>query len=476
LQLSNIATETRESLLKVDKEKIGPCEYALTIEVEPERLQQPLRQAARRLSRRRPLPGFRPGKAPYHMVERTYGKELIFDEMLANLGNALYQEALEQGQLEPYARAEFEIVELEPLILKITVPAQPEITLGDYHTINVAQSPVAVSEEEVAEVLADIQDEQALWVPVERATKMGDQVLLDAVGTSDDGHKVEQNSLTLEVSEEIVPAGFGQNLVGIKPGETKEFDAEYPADFQDEDMAGKTVHFHATVKAVKEKELPALDDELAQSLGRHKTLDELRADIREKLRVRKETEAEDAAIEESLRALVEQATVEYPAIAVEHELNTMQQALAGRLEQRGFTMDGYLHTTGKTVAQWREETRPQAETRLERALVLSKFAEAEGIKVEEEETRQELDRLSSSFGERADDVKAALSTGESLLSIANEVYRRKALEHLLGIATGKAKPRATPPEGERTAADGGEEIMPQDDKSNVEQSTENTDS
>jgi len=452
--------------LKVEKEKIGPCEYTLNIEVEPDRLQQPLRQAAQSLTKRRPLPGFRPGKAPYHMVERIYGKELIFDEMLTRIGNELYQEALEQSQIEPYDRAEFEIVQPDPLILKVTVPARPEITLGDYHAISVSQAPVTVSEGEVDQVLAQIQDEQALWVPVERAIKMGDQVLIDAAGTTDDGHQVEQQDLTLEVSEEITPPGFGQNLVGIEPGESKEFDVEYPADFRDEDVAGKIVHFHVTVKAVKEKELPALDDELAQNLGQHETLDQLRADIQEKLREHKETEAKDAAIEEALGALVEQATVEYPAIAVEREIDAMQRSLTDRLEQRGFTLDGYLHTTGKSLVQWREETRPQAETRLKRALVLAEFAEAEGIKVGKEEIKQEVDRLSVSFGEQADAAKAALSTGESLRSITNDVYRRKALEQLLGIAT-KQGPGST---------DGEEETTPEDNRSLAEEGTATSDS
>lgn len=449
--------------MKVDKEKMGPCEYTLSIEMEPERLEQPLRQAARRLSTRRPLAGFRPGKAPYHMVERIYGKDLIVDEMLSIIGNELYKEALQQSQLEPYDRAEFEIAQMDPLILKVTVPAQPEITLGDYSTISVPLAPATVSKKEVNEVLAQIQDEQALWVPVERATKMGDQVLIDALGTTDRGKKVEQLDLTLEVSEEITPPGFGQNLVGIKAGESKEFDVEYPADYHDEDLAGKTVHFHVTTKAVKEKELPALDDELAKSLGRHESLHELRADVKEKLRERKETEARDAATEKALGALVEQATIEYPTVAVEHEIDSMLQTLANRLGQRGFTVDGYLHTAGKTPAQWREETRPQAETRLKRALVLAKFAEAEGIKVEEEEIKQEVDRLSLSFGERADAVKATLSTGEPFLSITNDVYRRKALEHLLGIATKQKQPRPS---------NGGEETGSKEDEGNAEERPE----
>jgi len=425
--------------LKVSKEKIGPCEYVLNIEVEPERLQEPLRQAARRLNKRRPLSGFRPGKAPYQMVEHMYGKEPIFDEMLGRIGNELYEEALKQSELEPYDGTALEVVQLEPLTLKLTVPVQPQVTFDDYHKIRVKQKSVRVRKTEIDKALAQIQEDNALWVPVERAVKMGDQVLIDAAGTTDDGNKIEQQDLTLVTSEDMAPPEFGQNLVGIKPGESKEFDSEYPADFRDEKVAGKHVHFRVTVKSVKEKELPALDDELAQTFGPYETLAQLQTKIKEELRERRKAEVKDAAIDEALDALLEQATLEYPAIAVEREIDDMIQASTDSLKRQGFTLEGYLSMSNKTMAQWRDEMRPRAEKRVQRALVLAEFAKAEGIKVEAKEIDQEVDRLSLPFGERADAVKATLSTGQPLRSISSDVYRRKALEHLLAIASGQAE-------------------------------------
>mgnify|MGYP001086815718 CR=1 FL=1 len=455
--------------MKVSKEKIGPGEYVLHIEVEPERLQEPLRQAARRLNTRRPLSGFRPGKAPYHLVERIYGKELIFDEMLEQIGNELYQEALQQSQLDPYDRASFEIVQLEPLTLKVTLPVQPQVTLGDYHEIRVDPKPVSIEEAEIQEVLTQIQDSNAIWVPVEHAVQMGNQVLLDALGKAEDGSTVEQKDLTVEVSEEMTPRGFGQNLEGLKPGESKEFDVEYPVDFRDKDVAGKRVHFQVTMKAVREKELPALNDELAQSVGSYETLDQLRAEIQEKLRERKKVEAKDAALDEALDTLVKQATLEYPAVAVEREIDALIETFTDRLKQQGFTLDGYLNMVKKTPAQLRDETRPQAEERLKRALVLAKFAEAESIKVDKEEIDREVDRLSLSFGERAQAIKATLGTGQPLRSIASDVYRRKALEHLLTMVTPSAVSRDD--QAELSEQPGQAETAPQDTESKAEEST-----
>jgi trigger factor len=278
---------------------------------------------------------------------------------------------------------------------------------------------------------------------------MGDQVQIDALGTSDDDQRIEQQDLILELSDEVTPAGFAESLVGAASGETKEFDAVYPDDYRDADLAGKTVHFSVTVQAVKQKELPDLDDGLAQSLGDHDSLADLRDDIRQKLLERKEAEARDAALQEALDTLVEQATIEYPPVALEHEIDAMQRTLNERLEQNGFTLEGYLHTTGKTLAQWRLEARPQAEARLKQALVLSKFAEAEEIRVSKEDLTGEVDRVSAQFGDQADSVKEALAAQDSLLAMTNDVYQRKALSRLLGLATGEEEPDPTTPGGDK---------------------------
>jgi trigger factor len=268
---------------------------------------------------------------------------------------------------------------------------------------------------------------------------MGDQAVIDAIGTSDDGRDLEQTDLTLEVTENLMPSEFREYLLGIKPGENKEFDIEYPEDFRDADLAGRHVHFNVSVKAVKEKELPALDDELARSMGEYETLDALREDIRAKLLERKEKETRDAAVDAALDALAEQANLEYPAIAVEHELDAIIQSVANRLSQQGFTLEGYLYTTGRSLEQYREELRPDAETRLRRSLVLTQFAQAEGIQVAKADIEREVDQVSAEFGEHADAVKTALSEGEAFRSITNSLFGRKVLDHLLAVATGQVE-------------------------------------
>ena len=431
--------------MEVTTEKVGPCEFVMSVSVEPERLAKPLRQAARRLGKRRPLPGFRPGKAPYEIAERAFGKAAIYDQMLNDKGDELYQEALAEAQLEAFAPARFEIEQLEPLVLHITVPTQPQVTLGDYGQIKVKLAKPRVSKKEVTQVLDKMREDSALWVPVERPTAMGDQIVIDAQGKADDGHEIEQNDLTLELTEALMPTQFRENLLGIAPEESKEFDFQYPDDFRDADLAGKSFQFHVLVKSVKTRELPALDDALAQTLGEYETLKDLREDVQQKLRERKQSEAKDAAIEQALSALVDQATLEYPAIAVEGETNSMIRSIANRLSEQGFTLEGYLNTTSRTLQGFRDETRPQAEGRLKRSIVLGKFAEAEDIKLEKADVDREVDQITESLGEEAESVREALTQEVVLQSISGGLYNRKVLERLLSIATGQAQPRTADP-------------------------------
>lgn len=424
--------------MNITSEKTGPCQYTLTVEVEQERIETPLRQAAERINRYRPLPGFRPGKAPFAMVERLVGKDLLYREMLDKVGNDWYKEVLEQSKLEPYAQGELDIVKLEPLTLKVVVPTEPVVTLGDYKTIKVKPKAVKVAKADVDESLARLQEANAIWQPVEHEVVLGNQVVIDATGNTDDGKPVDQKDLTLEVTEQMMPVGFAQNLTGMKPGETKEFNVDYPADFRDQNLAGKRVHFVVTVKAVKEKELPKLTDELAKGAGAEDLAD-YKAKVKEQLQKQREQESHDEAVDQALDALVTGATMEYPTVAIEQEIDDMLRSFADRLVSQGFTLEGYLQLTKKTPAQLREERRGPAEERLKRGLALIEFAKAEGIQVSKEETEQEINRVAETFGESAETVRKALSTDNSLRGVASDLFRRKALDHLLELASGSSK-------------------------------------
>lgn len=192
------------------------------------------------------------------------------------------------------------------------------------------------------------------------------------------------------------------------------------------------------MKTVKEKELPALDDELAKTVGDFETLAQLRAKIKEQLREQKASEAKHEATDQAIDTLVKQASIEYPSAAVEREIDAMIRTSERRLQQQGFSLEGYLSMQHKTLAEWRTEMRPDAETRLKQSLAVAEFATTEGIDVDEHETDEEIDRITAPLGDRSDGLKETLSTGASYVSVINRLYQRKALERLLAIATGQA--------------------------------------
>jgi len=259
----------------------------------------------------------------------------------------------------------------------------------------------------------------------------------------------------LRLSDELQPPEFAQHLVGVMTGESRDFDVDYAADSLDPDLAGKRFHFHATVKAVRQKELPPLDDALAKSVGKYESLEQLRADVDKSLLQQSESAAREAAEEAALDALVEGATIQYPAAAVENEIDSMLASFTNRLRQQGFTLESYLRLSKQTETQWRESTRPRAEKRLKRSLALTKLAEVENITVQEEDVKAEVERLAASFGENAGAAKAALSTEQSQRSISIDLLSRKVLDHLLAIAAGQttaAKTEAAVTEPESKAA------------------------
>ncbi len=422
--------------MKVTKAKTGSCEYTLDVEVEAERLERPMLQAAQRISKRRPLAGFRPGKAPYAIIERLYGKDIIVDEMLDVVGNEFYSEALTDSGLEAYAPAHLKILQTDPLKLQFTVATKPEVTLGKYQSIRVKLKPTKVRKSDVDQVVKRIQEQAALWIPVERPLAVGDQIVMDAVLGSPGEKNREQKDVTLTVTHDLTPPGLAAGLEGMKAGESKELDLTYPDDYREPSLAGKSVHMSVTVKAVKEKELPPLDDELAKSQGSFATMAEMRQRIQEQLQEQGESEAREKAIDEAVDAMVDQATLEYPAAAVDREIDLLLARYSERLKQQGFTLEGYLAMTQKTLAQLRDEMRAQGERRLRRTLILAQLAEAEGISVAPEEVEAEVERISQTYGDRAEQVAEALSSEEARSSVTDDLFNRKLMERLLAIVAG----------------------------------------
>lgn len=445
--------------MKVSTEKMESCQAVLTIEVEEERVGQALKEAARRISKQTRIPGFRKGKAPYHIVERMVGKEAVFDEALEELSSQVYREALEESELAPIDRAEMELVEREPLTLKMTVPLKPEVELGDYKSIYVEPQEVKVEEKGMEEVLTALREERGEWVPVEREAQGGDLLTIDVEGKADGEQVVEagEQEYILRLGAEVPVKGFPEMIEGMKPGEEREFAITYPVVHPQTDLAGRKVEFRVRLLGLKGKRLPPLDDEFAKTVGDFEDLAGLQERVESVLQARAETKERERVAEEVLTAMTDQAKIEYPPVVLERELDSMIKDYAQAVARQGFTLPKYLEVVGKSEEELRRELRPQAEERLKKALVFGKFSEEEGIAVEEEEVGREVDEIADSYGDQAEEVKKALLSPEPQRSIRSRLFSQKALERLVEIGT------AAPEEAEEAKKAGKSKVLTLED-------------
>jgi len=373
---------------------------------------------------------------------QSFGEEAIYNEALKELGPEVYREALADRGIKPFDQASLDVIQLKPLILKMTVPLEPIVELGDYRQIRLTPEEASIEEEQVNALLAQIQRENAQQIPVERPVKLGDCLTLDVEGSVDSGplidSEIEDFILTTEASK---PApGFSEQLVGMMAGQEKEFSLTLPADYPDEDLAGKQAHFRVLLHEVKEIHLPEMDDDLARTVSDFKTLDELKETLRESLRAEAESKAQERFTEKVLTTVTAQAKIEFPPVLLEREIDRMVDERVARLKPLGFTLERYLKAIEKSEEEWREELRPQAEERLKRSLVLGKVAELEGIEVEAAEVEEEIERRAQLLGDRGDAARESLSSATSRHNIELQLYGRKALQRLVEIATEGPEP------------------------------------
>jgi trigger factor len=374
--------------------EITPDRQAIvTVEVDEAQMQTALKRAAQSISRVRPLPGFRPGKAPYEMVERTFGKELLLEEAVEDLSRTVYREVLKDSELKPVDVGNLEIVQKDPAIFKYTIPVAPEVKLGDYKSIHMRPGEVTVTDQEVADVINRFQLTQATMVPVTRAAQKGDVITVDISGGVPDREPVQEKDLRVTIGDDKqVRLPFDDQLAGMNVGETREVDYTYPEDYEDEIYRGQTAHYTVTLTDVKETQLPELTDDFAQAVSQFKTLDQFRGNIREILRRQKERDAEVKFANEVLQAVTEQAEIAYPPVMLDHELEHDEEHLKEDVKRLGLSWENYLRLSGKSEDQIKQELRPRAEQRLKQLLVLGELINAENVTVSREDVNADIER------------------------------------------------------------------------------------
>jgi trigger factor len=441
--------------LKVSTERIPESQVVLEIEVEPERLERSLERAYRRLAQKTEVPGFRKGKAPPHMLERYLGRDAVLQEALGLLIPEVYNQAIEEENIDAIDHPDIEVVQQEPLIFKATVPIRPSVDLGNYREVRVEREPVRVSEEQVNEKLEELRHRYAVLEPVDRPLQTDDLVRAD-IRVSVDGRSVfseDDAEFRLRQGVPVLLPGFVEHLVGSEKAVERQFSIDVPQDYPQRPVAGKTCQCRVLVKEIKEERLPELDDAFARDVGEgFPSLEALRQRLESDLRQLADQEADARYREKVVDGVVAGASMEFPPVLAERE---MEQLMRERLSASGAGDIGrYLRQVRKSEEEVRQELRLQAVERIQSSLVLGKVAQVEGISVSEEDIDAEIERLAGSSGSRADEVRKVFGSAGGREALERSLFTRKTVERLVAIVSGEA----TPPAAEAAAEVGKSEV------------------
>ena len=441
--------------MKITQGDVVDRQTVLHVEMEDDDLTTYLDQGYRRIVQRTAIPGFRKGKAPRRIVENFVGRESLLSEVIDSMLPEVTTQAISDQDIDAGGLPSIELLEMDPLTFEATVPLKPEVDLGAYTDIRIAEEPVEVSEEDVQARLDDMRGGMATWEPVERAVQMGDLITMDATGTVDDLTILDEKDVVHFLDEDGVRPfpGFSQHLEDISAEETKEFDFTIPEDYADESIAGKEAHFSVTVSEVKERLLPDLDDEFAKSVGDgFKDL----AELRERTESDLKSEAEDGATrkhrEFAMTALLEGGTFELPGLIVEHEVAHLEERQQTFLSRVNIRTDDYLRSIGSTEEEMRSNMRNDAEERIKRSAAFEELGRLEGVEVSDEDVEERVQTILS----EAKPEDQTPDAEEMQSSVRQVLMAEKTMDRLVAIAKGEVE-ASTEPDGASTEVEQEEE-------------------
>lgn len=390
--------------MKVDTSHLEDHQVKLTVELDSSYLDSAKQKAARRLARQIKIPGFRPGKAPFPVVLRHVGEASILEEAIEILVQDIYPEIISTAGIEPYGPGSLDkIISTEPPIFEFVVPLKATVVLGDYTSVRESYEHEGIKDEEIEEVVENLREQHAIIELVERNAQVGDlvniQINARSTGETESDPIIKDRPLNVLVQDEDSEnenewpfPGFSKMLLGLKSGDIKQFTYKFSDNSPYEMLKSVEADLNIEVKEVRSRTLPVENDEFAQEVGEFTTLAELRKTIRENLENRS-LEAYNAEYDEKiLGKLVETSTINYPPQMLEREIDDIIHNLNDRLEQQGLSMDLYLKSRDINAEELREETKPVAETRLKKSLVLLEAAEAEKIQIEPQELQAETEK------------------------------------------------------------------------------------
>lgn len=444
--------------MKIEKTQLEDHQIQLNVRVEPETFDPVKRRAARKISKNKRIPGFRPGKAPYPVIVRQFGEAVVLEEALELLVEEIYPKLLDDSEVTPYGPGQLKnVLSLDPPELEFVIPLAPEVELGDYTEIRQDYELPEVTEDDIDQTIENLRARQARTELVDRPAEVGDMLSISLTAVDTAAAEDAEPLLTINRTPAVIEAedadtetewpfpGFSNGLKGLSAGEEASFTHEYAEDYeQDDTLAGKSVQFNVTVHEVRSRELPELTDEFVQSLGEYESVEDLREDARKHLESSTKSSYDSGYESQLLDEVVAASVFRFPPQMVEDEIDTLVEEFKNRLANEGWEFDTYLKANQQEESELREEFQETAERRIRRGLAVLEIANKEEIKVSERDVQQEVqqtvDMVSSSFPERE---RRNILTEDVLRGLVSRAMRDKLTERtfarLKAIATGEAE-------------------------------------
>ena len=443
--------------MKFEKKELKDNQVEIVAEVSPEQFEAAKQKAARRISKNAKIPGFRPGKAPYDIIKRTYGEETIEETAIDLLVNDIYPEVVKEAEIKPYGPGKLEEIESkDPPKFRFTVPLEPVVKLGDYTKVKQAYKLPPVKTEEINKVLKNLQLNYATAEPVERAAEKGDLVTSKVSAILDkpeEGQEAEilkgtphQVIIGEETEEEDFPfTGFGEKLIGLKPGETKEFKHKYSKDSIYEKLRGKEANFTVSVENVKNLVKPELDDDFAKTLGLP-SFTELENSVKEQLETNKRNEYDNQYYDELLDKVVKASEIKYPPQMLEDEIQDVLKNIENDIAKQNLDLDTYLKLNKREKEEFIDkDVKPAAKKRLEHAIVWDEIGRQEKVELDQSELQKEFTRsfMQIQSAPNYKDLQKEFTTKKLsnmvVMQAATRLMNRQTLEKLKAIVTGEGK-------------------------------------
>ena len=400
-------------------EKLSSNKVKLNFIVEPEKFEEGIKKAYQKMVKKINIPGFRRGKAPMKVIEAHYGESVFYEDAFDAIFPELYQAALTEHNVDVVDRPELDVEQIgrgKELKFSVEVFVRPDVTLGAYKNLGIVKTVDEVTEDDVKAEIERARDRASRWIEVtDRAAKLDDQVNINYAGFLGEeqfqGGTAENHDLILG-SGSFIP-GFEDQLVGAEIGADVDVNVTFPEQYHSEELAGKAVVFHVHVNSIREKEMPELDEDFVKEVSETaNTVDEYKAEIRERLESQAENRAESAFENEVIEKVVENAEVDIPAAMIEDQIDNMLRDMEMRMMYQGMKLDDYFKYTGQTREQVREMYKAPAEERVKTQLVVAAVMKAEEIKADEAEIDVEIGKYAEQNKKSLDEFKAMLSDGD----------------------------------------------------------------